>query len=98
MFSFFTGSIAHTARRRYLIYSEADFEVFRPTVVTRCTDGSEICHGGFDQNVEYTRPTWAYPLRDFHKICRVCTPFQPALAVKISLDLLMGYRVMGVLS
>jgi len=28
----------------------------------------------------------AYPLRDFHKISRVCTPFQDALAVKISLD------------
>jgi len=36
----------------------------------------------FDQNVE--------SLRDFHKICRVCTPFQDALAVKISLDLLKG--------
>jgi len=42
----------------------------------------------FDQNVEYKRPAWAYPLRDFHKICRVCTSFQDALAVKISLDLL----------
>jgi len=30
----------------------------------------------------------AYPLHDFHKICRICTPFQDALAVKISLDLL----------
>ena len=27
---FFTGSIAWSATRRYLIYSEADFEVFRP--------------------------------------------------------------------
>jgi len=27
---FFTGSIARSASRRYLIYSEADFEVFRP--------------------------------------------------------------------
>jgi len=25
-----TGSIARSASRRYLIYSEADFEVFRP--------------------------------------------------------------------
>ena len=32
----------------------------------------------------------AYHLRDFHEICRVCTPFQDALAVKISLDLLKG--------
>jgi len=40
--------------------------------------------------VEYERPTWAYPLRDFHKICRVCTSFQDALGVKILLDLLNG--------
>jgi len=31
---------------RYLIYSEADFEVFRPAGVTHCTDGGEIWHGG----------------------------------------------------
>ena len=98
MFCFFTCSTAHSARHRYLIYSEADFEGFRPAVATRCTDGCEIWHGGFDQNVEYKRPTGAYPLRDFHKICRVCTPFQPALAVKISLVSLKGYGVMGVLS
>jgi len=42
----------------------------------------------FDQNVEYKRPAEAYPLRDFHKICRVCLLFQEALAVKIWLDLL----------
>ena len=29
-------------------------------------------------------------MRDFHKICKVCIPFQDALAVKISLDLLKG--------
>ena len=34
-----TGSTARSARRRYLIYSEADFEVFRPAGATRCTDG-----------------------------------------------------------
>ena len=44
----------------------------------------------FDQNVEYKRPTGAYPLRDFHKICRVCTPFQDALDVKSWLDFLKG--------
>ena len=27
----------------------------------------------FDRNVEYKRPAGANPLRDFHKICRVCT-------------------------
>jgi len=41
-----TGSIARSATRRYLIYSEADFEVFRPTGATRCTDWGEIWHGG----------------------------------------------------
>jgi len=116
-----TGSIARTATRRYFIYSEADFEVFRPAGATRCTDVGEIWHGqgtegplhhakfhpqsvqpqgvgppklkvllGFDQNVEYKRPTGAYPLRDFHKICKVYTPFQDALSVKISLHLLKG--------
>jgi len=44
----------------------------------------------FDQNVEYKHPAGAYPLRDFHKICRICTPFQNALAVELSLDLLKG--------
>jgi len=40
--------------------------------------------------VEYKRPASAYPLRDFHRICRVCTPFQDALGAKIWLDLLEG--------
>jgi len=40
-----TGSIARSASRRYLIYSEADFEIFRPAGATRCTDGGEIWHG-----------------------------------------------------
>ena len=44
----------------------------------------------FDRNVEYKRPTGAYPLRDFHKICRVSTSFQDPLGVKIWLDLLKG--------
>ena len=102
----------------YLIYSEADFEDFRPTGATRCTDGSEIWHGGgpllrakfhphrcndkgigplklkilliFGQNVEYIHPAGAYPLCDFHKICRICSTFQDALAVKVSLNLLKG--------
>jgi len=30
----------------------------------------------FDRYVENKRPAWAYPLRDFHKICTVCTSFQ----------------------
>ena len=44
----------------------------------------------FDQNVEYKRPAGVYPLRNFHKISRVCTPFQDTLAIKIWLDLLEG--------
>jgi len=30
---------------RYLVYSEADFEVFRPAGTTGCTEGGEIWHG-----------------------------------------------------
>ena len=44
----------------------------------------------FDQNVEYKRPAGAYPLRDFPKICKIWTPFQDALGVKIWLDLPKG--------
>ena len=44
----------------------------------------------FDQNVEYNRPAAAYPVRDFLKVSAVCTPFQNALAVKISLYLRKG--------
>ena len=37
---------------RYLVYSEADFEVFRPAGATRCTDGGEIplLHAKFHAN------------------------------------------------
>jgi len=31
---------------RYLVYSEADFEVFRPAGATRCTDGGEMWRSG----------------------------------------------------
>jgi len=48
----FTGSIARSATRRYLSYSDRDlsysdrdFEVYRPAGVTHCTDGGEIWHG-----------------------------------------------------
>ena len=41
--------------------------------------------------MEYKRTIGACPLRDFHKICRVCTLFRDALAAR-------GYGVMGVLS
>ena len=51
----------------------------------------------FDRNLEYKRPAGAYPypMRDFHNIRRVCTTFQDALSVKISLDLLKGLRSYG---
>ena len=119
----------------YLIYSEADFEVFRPAGATRCTDGvkfdtkegtevhgpllhakfhphrcNDKCIGPpklklfllFNQNVEYKRPAVAYPLQDFKKNCTICTSFQAALAVEVSLDLLKGlwsyggFNLMGV--
>ena len=41
-----TGSMARSAKRRYISYSEADFEVFRPAAATRSTDGGEIWHRG----------------------------------------------------
>ena len=37
-----TGSIARSTKRRHLSKSEADFEVFQPARVTRCTNGGEI--------------------------------------------------------
>jgi len=45
-----TGSIARSASHQYLVYSEADFEVFRPVGATRCTDVDNIWHGGGDQS------------------------------------------------
>jgi len=52
--SFSTSSMAHSATRRYLHYSEADFEVFRPAGATHCIDG-EIWRGGGDQRVRTLR-------------------------------------------
>ena len=43
-----TGGIARSAWRRYLIYSEADFEVYRLAGATGCTDASQIWRGGGD--------------------------------------------------
>ena len=52
-----------------------------------------------DANVAYRCPTGAYPLRDFHKICTVCTSFQDVLAAKkFHCICSRGYGVMGVLS
>jgi len=64
---------------------------FTPSVQRQgCRTAKTEIFTQIDQNVEYKRPTGAYPLCDFHKICRVCTPFQDVLAVKIWLDLLKG--------
>ena len=54
-----TGSIARSAKRRYLSYSEGDFLVFRPAGATRCTDGGEIWHGLVDRR--YTPPCQISP-------------------------------------
>jgi len=50
-----------------------------------------------DQNVEYKRPAGAYRFLDL-KNSSVCTPFQDALDVKISLNFLKGLWSYGVLS
>jgi len=73
-------------------HGEGDYAIFHPH---RCNDkgvGPQKLKFLliFDQNVEYKHPAGAYPLRDLHKICRICTPFQDVLAVKIWLDLLKG--------
>ena len=34
-------------------------------------------------------------MRDFHKICRICTPFRDALAVDSALDLLKEFSSYG---
>ena len=49
----------------------------------------------FDRHLEYKRPVWAYPFRDFHKIYRVCTTFQDALGIKSLLDLLNALSSYG---
>jgi len=46
---FFTGRIARSASCRYFIYSEADFEVFRPAKATRCTDGGLEVNFGMEE-------------------------------------------------
>jgi len=48
--------IAQSATCRYLIYSEAHFEVFHPAGATRCTDWGEIWHGGGDTKVPSSMP------------------------------------------
>ena len=52
--------------------------------------------------MEYNLPAGAYPLHDFHKTCRVCTPFQDALAVKIGFAEgvmeLWGFKLRGLVA
>jgi len=50
----------------------------------------------FYQNLKYKRPVGAHPLRDFHEICTVRTPFQDALSVETWMDLLKELRCYGV--
>ena len=50
-------SIARSATRRYLSYSEADFEIFRPAGATRCTDGVKF--GTEEETVPYFTPIGA---------------------------------------
>jgi len=124
MLPVFTGSIARSATRPYLSYSEAILRFFAPQgrhfapigVKFDMKEGTNVpssmrspppcqisphrCNDKgigppklkfllrFDQNVKYKRLAGAYPLRDFHKICRIFTLFQYALVIKISLDFL----------
>jgi len=41
----YTGSLARSAKRWYISYSEVDCGVFRPEGTTLCTKGSEMLHG-----------------------------------------------------
>jgi len=77
---------------------------------THCTDGvkfsmEELPTGPsklkilpkFWQILEYKCTAGANSLHNFYEICGICTPFQDDLAVKIWMESLEGYRVMGVL-
>jgi len=55
---------------RYLVYSEADFEVFRPAGATRCTDGGEIWHGGGDRRDRSPPPCQISPPSVQRQGCR----------------------------
>ena len=46
---FLPAALREAQTCRYLVYSEANFEVFRPAGATRSTDGGEIWHGGGDR-------------------------------------------------
>ena len=58
----FSSSIAHSEKHRYLSYSEANFEVFRPTGTTRCTDrGWNLARGKGPNFIPIDVMTRAYP-------------------------------------
>jgi len=83
------------------LFSQLRTQQISPLITHTYINRSTCSQNGIteiDQNVQYKRSTGAYPSRDFHKICRVCTPFQDTLAVKISLDLLKELWSYGVLS
>ena len=53
--AFLTAALRAAQICRYLVYSEADFEVFRPAGATRCTDGGEMWHGGGDRGLLHAK-------------------------------------------
>jgi len=67
-YTFITGSIARSATCRYLIYSEADFEIFRPAGATCCIDWDEtIC-----RNMQYAILQYAIcNMPQYETICRI---------------------------
>ena len=76
----FTGSIARSANLPVFSLLRGQFWGFSPR------RGDTLHRWGW--NLAWRRGP--YPLRDFHKIWRVCSTFQDALGVKIWLDLLKG--------
>jgi len=56
---FITGSIACSATRRYLSYSEADFEVSRPSGATRCKN-RPFCDVIFHSQGRFDHFQWPY--------------------------------------
>ena len=72
---------------RYLVYSEADFEVFRPAGVTRCNDkgvGPPKLKFllRFDRNVEYKRPAGRIPCAIFTKFADFVPHFRMRWVLK----------------
>jgi len=74
-----------SAKYRYLSYSEANLRW--------CNDKGTVPQKlkillKFYQILDYKQPAGVFPLSNFHEICRVCTLFEDALAVKICMNLL----------